>query len=479
MLSGHAGSLAKRRVDKVATAMGRAEDTAVQDEPETRYAWVTPDVAVAYQVVGSGPVDVVYLQGYASNIDVNWQSAPIARFLEGIGGISRLIVMDLRGQGLSERFAPPDVPPLETLMDDVNSVLDAAGSDRVVVFATDECGFVAIPFAATYPDRCIGLVLWAAAPAWSRSEEISWGWSEEDWRKEAKETLSGWGTVERARASLPWASPGLSSDPGAAEFWARFERATGTPASAVASMLKWSHTDVRAVLPAVHVPTLILHALGDPIEPVESARYLAAHIPGARLEVLPGNDHLVYGSNQRAVIAAVRRFLSAIRETETIFERVLATVLFTDMVDSTERASALGDAGWRSLVERHHAAVRAHLARFRGTEIDTAGDGFFASFDGPARAIRCAQAIVEGARSVRVELRAGLHTGECQTIDGKIGGLAVNIGARIGALAGPSEVLVSQTVKDLVVGSGLVFEEHGEHELKGVPDRWRLYAVTG
>jgi class 3 adenylate cyclase len=451
----------------------------VQDKPETRYAWVTPDVAVAYQVVGHGPVDLVYLQGYASNVDVNWEWAPIARFLEELAGISRLIVVDLRGQGLSERFAPPDVPPLETLMDDVNAVLDSAGSDRAVIFATEECGFVAIPFAATHPDRCIGLVLWAAAPAWSRSEEISWGWSEEEWRKEAEETLIDWGTVERARAGFQRVNPSLSSDPGAAEFWARFERSATTPASAVASMLKWSRTDVRAVLPAVHVPTLVLHALEDRVESVESARYLAAHIPGARLELLPGNDHLVYGSNQRAVIAAVGRFLSAVRETESVFERVLATVLFTDIVGSTERASALGDTDWRNLVERHHAGVRAYLARFRGTEIDTAGDGFFASFDGPARAIRCAEAIVEDARSVGVELRAGLHTGECQTIDGKIGGLAVNIGARIGALAGPSEILVSQTVKDLVAGSGLVFEEHGEHELKGVPDRWRLYAVTG
>jgi class 3 adenylate cyclase len=451
----------------------------VQDKPETRYAWVTPDVAVAYQVVGHGPVDLVYLQGYASNVDVNWEWAPIARFLKELAGISRLIVVDPRGQGLSERFAPPDVPPLETLMDDVNAVLDSAGSDRAVIFATEECGFVAIPFAATYPGRCIGLVLWAAAPAWGQSEEISWGWSEEEWRKEAEKTLIGWGTVERAKASLPGANPSLSSTPGAAEFAARFERSTGTPASVVASMLKWSTTDVRAVLPAVHVPTLILHALGDRVEPVESARYLAAHIPGARLELLPGDDHVVYGSDERAVIAAVGRFLSAVRETESVFERVLATVLFTDMVGSTERASTLGDAGWRDLVERHHAGVRAHLARFRGTEIDTAGDGFFASFDGPARAIRCAQAIVEDARSVGVELRAGLHTGECQTIDGKIGGLAVNIGARIGALAGPSEVLVSQTVKDLVAGSGLVFEEHGDHELKGVPDRWRLYVVTG
>jgi class 3 adenylate cyclase/pimeloyl-ACP methyl ester carboxylesterase len=451
----------------------------VRERPDTRYAWVTPNVAIAYQVVGRGPVDLLYLQGYASNVDVNWEWEPIATFLEGLAGMSRLIVMDLRGQGLSERFAPPQVPPLESLMDDVNAVMDAAGSQRTVVFATDECGSVAIPFAATYPDRCVGLILWSAAPAWTQDAELPWEWDEERWQREEAEIRTGWGTYERAKDGLENTSPSLSTDPGAAEFWARFERSAGTPAGSAAAINKWSRTDIRSVLPAVHVPTLVLHARDDTVEPVESARYLAAHIPGARLELFPSKDHLVYGSHQKAVLASVARFLSDVRQAETVFDRFLATVLFTDIVGSTERASALGDAGWRDVVEAHHSAVRAHLARFRGTEIDTAGDGFFASFDGPARAIRCAQAILRDVGTLGIDIRVGLHTGECEMIAGKVGGLAVNIGARIGSLATPSEVLVSQTVKDLVAGSGLTFEDRGEHELKGIPDRWRLHAVIG
>jgi class 3 adenylate cyclase len=231
------------------------------------------------------------------------------------------------------------------------------------------------------------------------------------------------------------------------------------------------------VLPAVHVPTLVLHARGDPLESPESARYLASHIAGARLEWVEGRDHFPFGSQRPAVIEAIRRFVAKLQAEEATLDRVLATVLFTDIVGSTERMAELGDTGWRDLVTRHHATVRAHLARFRGREIDTAGDGFFVSFDGPARAITCARAIVDDAASMGLELRAGLHTGECETIDGKVGGLAVVIGARVGSLAGPSQVLVSQTVKDLVAGSGLTFEDAGEHELKGVPDRWHLYRV--
>lgn len=276
----------------------------VRDKPETRYAWVGDHVAIAYQVVGNGPVDIVYLQGYASNVDVNWEWPPIARFLQGLARMARLIVMDLRGQGLSERFAPPEVPPLETLMDDINAVLDAAASDRAVVFATDECGFVAVPFAATYPDRCIGLILWAAAPSWWRDEEITWGWEEEQWDQEIRRALADWGGVERARSSLPEASPSLAADPGAAEFWARFERAAGTPAAAAAAIGKWSRTDVRSILPAVHVPTLVMHADQDPVEPVESAKYLASHIARADLELIASNDHLVYAAHQKSVLTS-------------------------------------------------------------------------------------------------------------------------------------------------------------------------------
>lgn len=363
-------------------------------------------------------------------------------------------------------------------MDDVNAVMDAVASQRAVLFATEECGFVTVPFAATYPGRCIGLILWACAPAWFRDDEITWGWDENDWRENRERTIERWGRVDRLLEDIPRVNPSLAADPSAAEFWARLERATSTPTSSAAAIDRWAHTDIRRVLPAVHVPTLVLHAAEDPVEGIESARYLASHIPGARLEVLSGRDHSLFGAHRVAVIHAVDSFLSQVRDAESSLERSLATVLFTDIVASTERLASLGDAGWRALVEQHHAAIRAHLARFKGREVDTVGDGFFVAFDGPARAIRCARAIVDDAASVGLELRAGIHTGECETIDGKIGGLSVVIGARIGALAPASHVLVSSTVKDLVAGSGIVFEDAGEHELKGVPDRWHLYRVA-
>jgi class 3 adenylate cyclase len=445
--------------------------------PETRYARVGQHISVAYQVVGDGPVDLIYLQGYASHVDVNWEWEPLARFLNDLARVGRLIVMDPRGSGASERFAPPIVPPLESLMDDLNAVMEATQSARAVIFATEEYGFIAIPFAATYPDRCIGLVLWAASPTWLRDEEITWAWDEEEWRKQTERLLEGWGREERSQEEFPRANPSLAGDPNAAEIHARRERASTTPTSSAAMVQRWYRTDVRGVLPAVHVPTLVLHASGDQMESPENARYLASHIAGAKLELVEGRDHLPFLSQRPAVVEAVRRFVAQVQAEQATLERVLATVLFTDIVGSTERMAELGDTGWRALVTRHHATVRAHLARFRGQEIDTAGDGFFVSFDGPARAITCARAIVDDAASMGLELRAGLHTGECETIDGKVGGLAVVIGARVGSLAGPSQVLVSQTVKDLVAGSGLTFEDAGDHELKGVPERWHLYRV--
>jgi len=310
-----------------------------------------------------------------------------------------------------------------------------------------------------------------------RDEEITWEWDEEEWRKQSERARDLWGRAERLQEDIPKTNPSLAGDPNAAEFWARLERAGATPTSSAAMMQRWSRTDVRGVLAAVHVPTLVLHARGDPLESPESARYLASHIAGAKLELVEGRDHFPFGSLRPAVVEAVRRFVAQVQAEQATLERVLATVLFTDIVGSTERMAELGDTGWRALVTRHHATVRAHLARFRGQEIDTAGDGFFVSFDGPARAMTCARAIVDDAASMGLELRAGLHTGECETIDGKVGGLAVVIGARVGSLAGPSQVLVSQTVKDLVAGSGLTFEDVGDLELKGAPERWHLYRV--
>jgi pimeloyl-ACP methyl ester carboxylesterase len=450
----------------------------MRERPKTRYARVGEHVSVGYQVVGDGPIDLVYLQGFVSHLDLHWEWEPLARFLSDLAAISRLIVIDPRGSGISERFAPPDVPPIETLMEDVLAVMSDAESERAVVFATEECGFVAMPFAATYPDRCSGLVLWSAAPTWWRDDVIHWGWDQAMWDRAAVEVLATWGEEEPTRDWLQETSPSVADLPGAAEFLARLQRSCSTPTGIVAMTRRWAHTDVRGVLPSIHVPTLVMHAEADALESVESARYLAAHIPGARLEILPGSDHMPVGVNRGRIVDAISRFLSSIRPTEASLDRVLATVLFTDIVGSAARAAKLGDRGWRDTVEQHHGTVRALLRRYRGNEIDTAGDGFFASFDGPARAVGCAVEIAESVRPLGIEIRAGVHTGEVETIDGKVGGMAVVIGSRVAALAAPSEVLVSQTVKDLVAGSGLVFEDRGEHELKGVPDSWRLYRVA-
>jgi class 3 adenylate cyclase/pimeloyl-ACP methyl ester carboxylesterase len=443
--------------------------------PETRYATVGESVSVAFQIVGDGPVDLIYVQGYLSNVDVNWEWEPLARFLSDLAEISRLIVMDPRGSGASERFAPPDVPPLESLMDDIHAVMEAAGSSRAIVFATEESGFYAIPFAATYPDRCAGLILWCVAAAWARDEELPWAWDDRQWEEGITETRAEWGREHRWRTYLPVHNPGLTRFPDSVAMGARLERATSTPTAVVAMIRRWRRTDVRDLLPTVHVPTLVMHAADDPIESSANAPFIAERIPGARLEILPGVDHLVFGMHRRPVVDHVRRFIADIEGMGSSLDRVLATVLFTDIVDSTAMAVELGDRRWRELVEQHHATVRSLLRRYRGTEIDTAGDGFFASFDGPARAVSCAMAVADAVEPLGMQIRAGVHTGEVETIDGKVGGMAVVIGARVASLASGSEVLVSRTVKDLVAGSGIVFEDQGEHVLKGIPEPWRLY----
>jgi class 3 adenylate cyclase len=366
------------------------------------------------------------------------------------------------------------MPPVETLVDDLRAVLDAAGAERPTVFATGDCGFIATLFAATYPDRLAGLVLYGVAPTWRLSEEAPWGLTDE----EAEESL------RRICHNLDgyWSrksSPTLTADEKGFEWCVRYERVSLTPGGCYADGRRFGDTDVRNVLRSIHVPTLVVHREGDPQTDVRASRYLASNIRTATVVEVPGSDHLPWAVEQEAVVREVERFCAGVREQEAELDRVLATVLFTDIVGSTAKIAELGDAGWRELVESHHATVRSLLARYRGREIDTAGDGFFASFDGPARAVRCAQAVVEAVRPLGIEIRAGVHTGEVETIAGKVGGIAVAIGARIGAMATPSEVLVSQTVKDLVAGSGLAFEDRGAHELEGLPGEWRVYAVTG
>jgi class 3 adenylate cyclase/pimeloyl-ACP methyl ester carboxylesterase len=439
------------------------------ERPDIRYAW-NGDDSLAYQVVGDGPVDLVYIQGELSNVILNWEHPAFTRFARALARFSRVIITDRRGLGCSERFTPRDIPPIETLVDDLRAVLDEAGSERPAIFATGDCGFIAMPFAATYPDRVGALILHEAAPSWRRSEEIHWHRTDEEIEESIKSSCALEGRWSQN------SNPSLTSEADGLAWCIRYERLSIARGGCLADGWRFTRTDVRGVLPSIQVPTLLLYRRENAREALDS-QYLASHIRAARLVGLPGFDHFPWAVYPDATVREVERFLSSVRAEEADLDRVLATVLFTDIVGSTEKVAALGDAGWRDLVERHHATVRALLARYRGREIDTAGDGFFASFDGPARAVRCAQAAVEAVRPLGIEVRAGVHTGEVEKIGDKVGGIAVSIGARIGAMARASEVLVSQTVKDLVAGSGLAFEDRGEHALKGLPGTWRVFAA--
>ncbi len=446
--------------------------------PETRYAKTVDDVHVAYQVGGEGRVDLVWPGQTYSHIEYQWQIPPVARFLQQLGSIARLIMFDQRGTGLSDRVPEQHLPTLETRMADAVAVMDAAGSARAALLGHDSTGPLAILFAATYPERTTALILYSTYASGRWSPDYPWGWTEERWDSFLKEMEARWGEQTYFDEFLAWLAPSAVADPEIRKKLATWLRFAASPGTAVAMQQMERETDVRDVLSAVHVPTLVLHRTDSKVYSPEEARHLAEHIPGAQLVELDGVDHLPWQGDAGEIVREIERFLGSVIEEEAEFDRVLATVLFTDIVGSTNLASELRDRGWRELLERHHLVTRGLLGRYRGTEVDTAGDGFFATFDGPARAVRCAQAIVEAVRPLGLEVRAGVHTGEVETIDDKVGGIAVAIGARVAGKATPSEVLVSQTVKDLVAGSGLTFEDAGEHELKGVPDRWRLYRVV-
>lgn len=401
----------------------------------------------------------------------------MARFLRRLTSFSRLIMFDKRGTGLSDRVAPDYYPDLETRMIDVLAVLDAVESPRAVIFGLSEGGAMAQMFAATYPERTAALIVCGGTPRSAWAPDFPWGETDDELEAEIADALQRWGTTEWAADKVrEWYAPSQADNPAEIDFFARLVRMGASPGAGETVWRMNHEIDVRAILPSIQVPTMIIDREGDVVVPPDG--YAAKLIPGARSVILAGQDHAPYAGDAEAVLRAIESFVDDVRTEEGELSRVLATVMFTDIVGSTGKAAELGDDAWRVLVERHHAIVRSMLGRFRGVEVDTAGDGFFATFDGPARAIRCAQAIEEAVRPLGVEVRAGLHTGECGLIDGKIGGLAVVIGARVGAMAGPSEVLVSQTVKDLVAGSGVRFEDAGEHELKGVPDRWRLFRVS-
>jgi len=448
--------------------------------PETHYAKTSDGVHIAYQVVGSGSVDVVLAMGWTSNIDEMWAEPALARFLTRLGSFSRLILFDKRGTGLSDRVPEDRLPSLEIRMDDARAVMDAAGAQRAVVFGISEGGPMATLFAATYPARTTALVLFGTSACWKPADDYPFPIESDAEFEAALAAMDrSWGSREYAAEVIrTWGAPSLTGDEAAITWLANYTRRAASPGAALALARMNRGIDVRPALSAIHVPTLVLARTDDPDFPVEETRWMAERIRGATFIEHPGVDHFFWVGDQAPLLSEVERFVAAVRNAESELDRVLGTVLFTDIVGSTEHAVALGDSAWRALVERHHAAVRALLSRFRGTEVDTAGDGFFAVFDGPARAVRCAQAIVAAVGEMGIEVRAGVHTGELETIAGKVGGIAVVIGARIGALAGRSEVLVSSTVRDLVSGSGLAFEDAGEHKLKGLPETWRLHRAV-
>jgi class 3 adenylate cyclase len=440
------------------------------ESPPTRFTTTDDGVNIAYQVLGDGPVDLVYLQPWFSHIEIGWEEPKEAKFLQTLASFSRLILFDRRGTGLSDPMPHDQPPALEARMDDVRSVMDAVGSPRAVVYGASESGAMAALFAAIYPERTIALVIHGSYARTAWAPDYPFGFSQEWHEAEVARIRRSWGTEEYMREQFPE----FANDAGTIRWLTRLSRMAMSPGAAAAYEELFWQIDVRDALPSIHVPTLIINRVGDM---PEQSRHLAEHIVGAEHVELPGEDHLPY-KDQEQITDAVERFVRRVEDDESDLDRVLATVLFTDIVGSTARAVELGDREWRALLERHHAAVRSLLARYRGREVDTAGDGFFATFDGPARGVRCAQQIAEAMRGLGIEVRAGVHTGECTAIDGKVGGLGVVIGARVGALAGASEVLVSRTVKDLTVGSGIVYEDAGEHELKGVPDRWPLYRAV-
>jgi class 3 adenylate cyclase len=446
--------------------------------PKTRWATTVDGAAIAYQVVGDADITVVLIHGEFSHLEVFWEQPLFARFVWRLARNFRVLQFDKRGMGMSDRV--PGALDLDTRMDDVRAVMDAAGVERAALLAYGYGGpAVAVFFAATQPERTLAVCINGSIDD-RRTADFPWGMDErerEDW---VAACVAGWGDEDAVEVMRDFGLGSLADDPEGRAWCARFMRMSGTPQSYANHEQMWHETDVRSVLSSVQAPTLVLYReAGQAWSSRERAAFLSSRIPAAKLQGIPGSANLLWMANVEEAVGAVEDFIFSIHEDESRLDRVLATVLFTDIVNSTETASRLGDHAWKQLVERHHATIRALVGRYRGTELDTAGDGFYASFGGPARGVRCAQAIVDAIAQLGLEVRAGVHVGEVDVIDGKPGGMAINIGARIAAKASPSEVLTSQTVKDLVVGSGINFDNRGTHNLKGVPGEWNLYAAVG
>jgi class 3 adenylate cyclase len=449
-----------------------AAETERVEAPDIRYAR-SGDASIAYAVSGEGP-DLVFIPGAYQHLELWWEDRPRAEFGRRLGEFARLIQFDRRGTGMSDRIHGAT---LETRMDDIRAVMDAAGSERAVVFALYDAAPLAMLYAATYPERLAGLVLWNPRSAFVRTPDQPWLPSRSEYESFFGEQARRWGDADYWDEAVGWVAASLRTRAERLAF-ARVLRLSVTPGDVRELAEINMETDVRHVLPVIRTPTLVMTHDGDEADIVK-ARYHAERIPGARLLVVPGVDWVPMTGDHGPLAAELRAFIDEVRDAPPLEpERVLATVMFTDIVGSTERAAELGDAAWSSLLRSHHTLVRRELARYRGREMDTAGDGFYATFDGPARAIRCACAVRDAVRELGLEIRAGLHAGECELLDGKAAGIAVSIGARVASSAEPGEVLVSSTVRDLVAGSGIAFDDRGSTALKGVPGEWRLFAVA-
>ena len=439
-------------------------------QPETHYA-KSGDVNIAYQVTGGGSLDLVLVPGWVSHVEHAWEEPSFAGFLHRVASFSRLIFLDRRGTGLSDPVA--GLPTLEERMDDVRAVMDAAGSERAALFGISEGGPMCSLFAATYPERTTALVLYGTIARGTRDADYPWAMSDEQAIQFLDRIEREWGKGMTAKVF----APSIAQDERQVRAWAQFERLAVSPGAARILIRMLLDTDVRSVLPTIRIPTLVVHRVGDRAVSVGGGRYIAGQIPGAKYVELPGIDHFPWVGDSDAILDEVEEFLTGVRHGPEP-DRVLATVMFTDIVGSTEHAAAMGDRRWRGVLDRYHDETRKFVRIFRGREVDTAGDGFFATFDGPARGIRCACAIRDAVADLGISIRAGLHTGECEVAGDKILGIAVHLGARVLGRAEPNEVLVSTTVKDLVAGSGLGFVDRGVHALKGIPGEWRLFAAS-
>jgi pimeloyl-ACP methyl ester carboxylesterase/class 3 adenylate cyclase len=440
-------------------------------EPETRYAR-SGDVRVAYQVVGEGPRDLVLVPGFVSNLELAWEHPPYERFMRRLAAFARLIIFDKRGSGLSD---PLDrAATIEERIDDIRAVMDAVGCERADLFGWSEGANMAGVFAASFPERVSALVMYGAYGRATPAEGYPWGIPQAivDLAQQDPE-VETWGTG----LSLALLAPSRLQDEAMVRWWSRYERQSMSPAISLDIIRLNLELDVREVLPSIRVPTLVIHTTDD-VLPIEGARWLAKQLPDAQFVELPGDDHWPWISEPDASVDEVQQFLTGVRH-EHEPDRVLTTVLFTDIVGSTERAATLGDKRWRDLLQQHDRLISRELDRHRGREVKAMGDGVLATFDGPARAIGCARAICDQANTLGIEVRAGLHSGEVELLGDDVGGIAVHIGARVAGMAGPGEVLVSSTVKDLVVGSSWRFQDTGAHSLKGAPGEWRLYSVEG